>query len=79
MACWEEPGCEGKMLVECPHFVTGICPRSCMNTVMCPRPTHQRVSAMEMWSATNVDFTAARKENCHNCRFFLDHAPRVAR
>ncbi|MCD8199743.1 MAG: hypothetical protein LUD25_02135 [Coriobacteriaceae bacterium] len=77
MACWEEPGCKREMLFDCPHDATGICPRSCMYTVNCENPQHERASAMETFSATDVDFSAARKENCHSCRYFLEHAPRV--
>ena len=77
MKCWERRGCDGNMAFDCPHDAAGICPRSCINTI-CDNPWHERASGMEMLSAYDVDFSAARKENCHNCKFFLEHAPRVA-
>lgn len=75
MKCWEKRGCDGAT-GDCPHFATGLCPRSCMYTV-CSNPQHERVSAMEMFMATDVMFSAALKESCHTCKFFLEHAPRV--
>ena len=32
---------------------------------------------METFSAVDVDFKAALKENCHSCKFFLEHAPHI--
>jgi hypothetical protein len=77
MHCWEVPGCRGMMTADCPHDATGICPRTCINTI-CDLPWHERASGMEMFDAYDVDFKATRKENCHNCRFFLTRAPRIA-
>jgi hypothetical protein len=77
MRCWEERGCGGSMSADCPHDATGICPRTCMNT-LCDRPWYTRASGMEMFDAYDVDFGVARKENCHNCKFFLERAPRIA-
>lgn len=65
------------MSVDCPHDATGICPRNCINTI-CDRPWYERADAMEMLDAYDVDFAVARTENCHNCRFFLSRAPRIA-
>ncbi len=77
MKCWEERGCKGTT-GDCPHYATGICPRTCMYTV-CANPWHEKASGMETFAAADVDFSAALKENCHSCRFFLEHAPRLAR
>lgn len=77
MRCWEERGCKGSMSTNCPHDATGICPRNCINTI-CDNPWHETADAMEMLDAYDVDFGVARKENCHNCRFFLRNAPRIA-
>ena len=78
MRCWEVLGCKGSMAPDCPHDATGICPRTCINTVHCGLPWYERASGMEMFDAYDVDFKAARKENCQNCRFFLERAPRIA-
>ncbi len=78
MRCWEETGCRGIMASGCPHDATGYCPRICSNTMVCDNPQHERALAMEMLEAFDVDFKAARKEACHNCRFFLQHAPKIA-
>ncbi len=75
-ACWEEPGCNYLLSDDCPHYATGICPRTCMYTV-CENPQHEYATGMETFSAYDVDFSAARKENCASCRFFLKHAPRI--
>ena len=63
----------------CPHDASGLCPRTCANTMFCSRPWHERAGAMEMLEATDVDFGAARQEACQTCRFFLERAPRVVR
>ena len=78
MRCWELPGCKGAMTDGCPHDSTGICPRTCINTAHCSNPWHEHASGMEVFDAYDVDFGAARKESCTSCRFFLDHAPRIA-
>ena len=75
MACWEERGCGG-VTDDCPHYKFGVCPRSCFYTI-CTKPQHSKASGMETFSAVDVDFKAALKENCHSCKFFLEHAPRI--
>lgn len=45
---------------------------------LCDRSWYERADAMEMFDAYDVDFGATRKESCHNCRFFLKNAPRIA-
>ncbi len=77
MACWEERGCDG-VTDECPHFTAHLCPRSCVYTI-CQNPWHVKASGMETFSAVDVDFSAALKENCHSCRFFLKNAPKIKR
>lgn len=78
MRCWEEFGCRGTMAANCPHDASGICPRICINTMVCDYPQYERASGMEMLGAFDVDFKVARKENCQTCRFFLQHAPKIA-
>lgn len=77
MRCWEMAGCKGSMASDCPHDATGVCPRTCINTVHCDLSWYERASGMEMFDAYDVDFKTARKENCQNCRFFLERAPRI--
>ena len=78
MRCWEEPGCKGSMAAGCPHDATGVCPRTCVNTMNCDYPCYERAMGMEVFEAYDVDFKCARKEACQSCRFFLSHAPRIA-
>lgn len=78
MRCWEELGCRGTMAANCPHDASGICPRTCINTMVCDYPQYERASGMEMLDAFDADFKVARKENCQTCRFFLQHAPKIA-
>ena len=73
--CWEQRGCGG-VTGDCPHFNFGLCPRSCMYTI-CHRSTYEKASGMEIFDAYDVDFSAALKENCHSCRYFLRNAPKV--
>ena len=77
MRCWELQGCGGAMSPDCPHDASGLCPRTCANTMFCERPWHERASAMEMLEYVDVDFGAARQEACQTCRFFLERAPRI--
>lgn len=79
MKCWEETGCSGDMAIECPHDAAGVCPRTCINTINCPKSQHEKASGMEIFESPDVDFSAARKENCHSCRFFLKNAPRISK
>ena len=65
------------MIDGCPHYATGICPRTCANTMHCTFDHYERASGMDMLDAADVDFKAARKESCHNCAFFLERAPRI--
>lgn len=77
MRCWEELGCKGAMAPTCPHDATGVCPRTCINTLGCDYSWYEHASGMEVLSAYDVDFKAARQENCQSCKFFLQNAPRI--
>ena len=67
------------MSPQCPHYSMGSCPRTCCNTMFCNCAWYERASGMETFEAADVDFSAARPETCHSCRFFLKYAPRIAR
>lgn len=75
--CWETRGCDEEMQSRCPHNIDGLpCPADCFNT-RCERPTHQLVNAMDALLNPDVDRSAARKETCLFCQFFLDNGPKI--
>ena len=76
MFCWEKRGCGQEDIFDCPHDTVDLCPRSCIKSI-CDNPQYERASGMDIFSSPDVDFSAARKENCHSCKFFLKNAPRV--
>ena len=81
MACWEERGlCDQEMRSRCPHALQTEyhpCPADCSFS-WCDNPQHDPVSGLDILSYPEVDRSAAMKENCRYCRFFLEHGPRLA-
>lgn len=74
-ACWEIRGCDDEMMQRCPHNIEGLpCPADCLNT-HCKRPTHDMVDPLDALMNPDVDRSAAVKEVCLLCRFFLEHGP----
>ncbi|MDR1015572.1 MAG: hypothetical protein LBL86_11455 [Coriobacteriales bacterium] len=77
--CWQQRGCDEEMWSRCPHATSsedGVCVAECFYTA-CQR-TQRRVTAdFALLLDPAVDRTAAVKENCLNCAFFLQNAPRV--
>jgi hypothetical protein len=77
-ACWEIRGCEGpeNCYEHCPHYeLGGRCPVDCA-FAECTRPTHKVASGLDLLDPT-IDRTAAIKECCCICQFFLDNGPRL--
>jgi hypothetical protein len=76
--CWETRGCDAEMQAECMHFTSfkDNCPSKCAFAA-CDRPTNKATSDPELIFDPTVDRTAAIKDNCHFCEFFLKNAPRV--
>lgn len=78
MKCWEQRGCDEEWQSRCPHNTPGeTCPADCLNTY-CTRPTHETVSPLDALMNPEVDRSAAVKETCKFCRFFLEHGPVIS-
>ncbi|MBQ9069659.1 MAG: hypothetical protein IJ131_11520 [Eggerthellaceae bacterium] len=78
MNCWQQRGCDEEWQSRCPHNTPGErCPADCLNT-HCTRPTYEAVSALDALMNPNIDRSAAVKESCMFCRFFLEHGPLLA-
>lgn len=80
MACWSNRGCDDEMQATCPHAIdpNEKCPVQC-NFSRCTRPTHKRTSDPFLVFDPDVDRSAAQKEVCHSCEFFLTNGPRLPR
>lgn len=76
--CWETRGCDDEMQKDCPHpqELKDNCPTKCAFAV-CDRPTYElTVDPVVLFDPT-VDRSAAIKDGCITCAFFLTHAPRL--
>lgn len=77
MACWSNRGCDDEMRERCAHAIDPHeqCPLSCLYS-KCDRDTHQL--ARDPWLLLDpaVDRSAAAKEVCTTCVFFLTNGPR---
>lgn len=76
--CWEIRGCEGDAnnYDHCPHaMLGGRCPVDCA-FAECTRPQRKQADVLELLEPT-VDRSAAVKEYCCTCSFFLKNAPRI--
>ncbi len=78
--CWEQRGCDDEMQAECPHAVEFLdnCPTKCAFAKCC-RPTWEMTIDPELVLSVEVDRSAAIKDECMYCAFFLKNAPRVQR
>lgn len=78
MACWSDRGCDDEMRSGCPHAIDPRerCPLGC-NYAACDRPTHQATGDPSLIFDTTVDRTAAAKDTCVHCAFFLTNGPRL--
>jgi hypothetical protein len=76
--CWEKRGCDDEMQAECPHAVEykDNCPTKCAFAA-CDRPTHELTIDPELVFDPTVDRSAAIKDTCTFCAFFLRNGPRV--
>ena len=77
--CWEERGCDDEMAATCPHAFAsedGVCPAEC-NFTFCTRDQHHRATTIDLLLDPTVDRSAAVKENCRFCEFFLKNGPRL--
>lgn len=76
--CWEQRGCDEEMQADCPHAIDfeDRCPAKC-NFSLCDRPTNSPTTDPELVFSNEVDRSAAIKEVCWQCEFFLKNGPRV--
>lgn len=79
--CWQVRGCDEEMWSRCPHNADdrGIyspCPMDCCYTY-CDKPQHEMATDINLLLDPYVDRTAAKKEQCRTCAFFLRTAPRI--
>jgi len=78
MACWSSRGCDAEMQADCPHAIDPHeqCPAGCLYA-LCDRPTHKVTSDPALIFDPFVDRSAAAKEVCTRCEFFLRNGPRL--
>lgn len=76
--CWELRGCDEEMQAECPHAneLNDNCPTKCA-FASCDRPTHELTTDPELVFDPTVDRSAARRDECTFCAFFLRQGPRL--
>lgn len=76
--CWETRGCDEEMQAECPHpnELFDACPSKCA-FAKCDRPTHEMTADPALIFDVTVDRSAAIKEECIYCAFFLRRGPRI--
>ena len=75
--CWELRGCDEEMQSRCPHNVPGEpCPSDC-NFSACDRRTHQVAEGLAILDNPEVDRSAAVKEVCRACIFFIQNGPSI--
>jgi hypothetical protein len=78
-ACWQERGCDEEMWSRCPHATAssdGVCVAECCYT-RCDRPQHKTTVALDLFLDPTLDRSAACKQTCTFCEYFLVNGPRV--
>jgi len=77
--CWETRGCDEEMQKDCPHSADfkDNCPTKCAFAA-CDRPTYELTTDPELIFSPDVDRSAAIKDGCTYCAFFLTHGPRAS-
>lgn len=75
--CWEMRGCDEEMQSRCPHNdPNDRCPSKCA-FAQCDRPSHELTSDPELVFNPVIDRSAAIKEVCTYCAFFLKNGPHL--
>lgn len=75
--CWEQRGCDEEMQATCPHSLPGHqCPTKCA-FAQCDRPSHKLTTNCDDIFDPGPDRSAAMREECTFCGFFLTNGPKV--
>jgi hypothetical protein len=75
--CWEKRGCDDEMMSRCPHNnPEEKCPSRCA-FAQCDRPGHGSSSDPMLIFEPTIDRSAAVKELCTFCAFFLTNGPKT--
>jgi len=76
--CWEQRGCDEEMQKECPHSMDfkDNCPTKCAFAA-CDRSTYELVDDPALIFDPAIDRSAAIKDGCQFCGFFLKNGPRL--
>lgn len=75
--CWEMRGCDEEMQSRCPHDMpTDKCPSKCA-FAQCDRPSHELTTDPALVFEPYIDRSAAIKEVCGYCGFFLKNGPKL--
>lgn len=76
--CWETRGCDEEMQADCPHpaEIGDRCPSKCAFAA-CDRQTYELTTDPDLIFDATVDRSAAIKEGCTYCAFFLKNGPRL--
>ncbi len=78
--CWEIRGCKDEQIqADCPHaaMIGDRCPAKCA-FAQCDLEQHERTSDPALIFEPEIDRTAAIKEGCTYCAFFLRNGPRLS-
>jgi len=78
VACWSERGCDDEMQERCPHAIDPAeqCPMACFYA-KCDRETYSLTSDPGLVFDPTIDRSAAAREICTRCAFFLTNGPRL--
>ncbi|MBE0475838.1 MAG: hypothetical protein IBX62_01890 [Coriobacteriia bacterium] len=76
--CWERRGCDDEMQSACPHpnELRDRCPAKCA-FANCDSAAHELTIEPELVFDPAVDRSAAIREECVFCAFFLRYGPRA--
>lgn len=76
--CWAQRGCDEEMQSTCAHVQDfhDNCPTKCA-FAHCERPQNEVTSDPALIFTPDIDRTAAIKDGCNFCGFFLTNGPRV--
>ena len=76
--CWEQRGCDEEMQGDCPHAqeLNDNCPTKCA-FAQCDRPQNELTTDPALVFDPTADRSAAIKDVCTFCGFFLKNGPRI--